>query len=660
MIGSLVICFAIFELYSVAFGHNFLFDEQSIILGNPFIRYLSRIPDLFMLPYFYDGLGKTLWHQYYRPLTTVTFALDFHFWQMNPLGYNLTNTLLQCGVCVLLFKLLLMMFEDVLAAFLAALLYAVHPIHTEAVTYIASRGDLLGTLLVLSALFFYWRSQRGWALVMHALSLFAKESAILCPVYLLTLDIAFIKSDWKALWKRLTPFVVLTVVYLIFRKFICPVPMGPPDNHFREAALRVLSMGPPFLSYLQTLVMPPVFTYSLTVTFSKSFADPRIFTSVCIIFLMLAGWFLAMRHRGAAFFGMSVFLISFLPYLQVIHFYPEWAEHYLYVPAIGLTVLVGGLIKNILHVKNWKTLLVFFILYFSCVSALGYRTWNRNKIYNDEQTYYDYLSKTDARYAYFGYEHKGFLALERGDADNAYVPIKTALLIEPTSDATHNLLGMYYLTKGKLEPALEHFDLAYKYSEANPIYLINASHVLIRLGRYPRAIEKLDKAQNLAPNYSSVYINLMTAYELMGNNLKAEQWAEKGLHLTKKNEWEEVTLMMAAVRLAYREGRYDLARERLSEIEAKHSKVFWFSDIARVVLGKMTVDEFKELAKTSYFGFGNAMDEYVLMALIMRQRWDEAETVLEKNREIFGKKASKQPLFRKELEQAKAAILRSR
>src|SRR3989338_6069257 len=113
---SLAICAAILILYSVAFGHNFLFDEESIILKNPFIRSFSSIPELFKQPYFYEGIKEVPWNRYYRPLTTTTFMLDYYFWGLNPLGYNLTNALLHCLVCLLLLKFVTKIVRDKAAA----------------------------------------------------------------------------------------------------------------------------------------------------------------------------------------------------------------------------------------------------------------------------------------------------------------------------------------------------------------------------------------------------------------------------------------------------------------------------------------------------------------------------------------------------------------
>src|SRR3989338_3446889 len=94
LIAGLCLGAVIFILYSVAFGHNFLFDEESIILKNPFIKKITLIPDLLQHGYFYDGRPVLDWKLYYRPLASLTFLLDYQFWKVNPLGYNLTNTIL--------------------------------------------------------------------------------------------------------------------------------------------------------------------------------------------------------------------------------------------------------------------------------------------------------------------------------------------------------------------------------------------------------------------------------------------------------------------------------------------------------------------------------------------------------------------------------------
>ena len=195
LIFSVLLCAVTVYLYSFSLGHNFLFDEVDIILLNPVIRDFSRIGDLLRSGYFQkiQGIGES-WEQYYRPAALFTFMLDFQIWKAYPLGYNLTNIFFQCLTLLLLFQFLIKIFRDERPAFFAALLYAVHPIHTEAVTYIASRGDLMAGAFLLGAMLFYWDQKKPAAVLCYTVALFCKESALLLPLYLVLLEIAFLKN----------------------------------------------------------------------------------------------------------------------------------------------------------------------------------------------------------------------------------------------------------------------------------------------------------------------------------------------------------------------------------------------------------------------------------------------------------------------------------
>ena len=103
--------------------------------------------------------------------------------------------------------------------FLATLFYAVHPIHTEAVTYIASRGDLLSALLTLSAILLYWRGQWKAVLPIYGLALFSKESSILLPAYLLVLDFCFIKTSKRKLIFKMLSFFAVALLYILYRQY---------------------------------------------------------------------------------------------------------------------------------------------------------------------------------------------------------------------------------------------------------------------------------------------------------------------------------------------------------------------------------------------------------------------------------------------------------
>lgn len=644
-------------LYSGSLGHNFLFDEESIVLKNPLLRSFSKIPDIFNHGYFYTGLPKASWNDYYRPLTLLTFTADYHFWGINPLGYNITNVFLHILVGFFLFDLLRKILKDDVAAFLPTFLFVVHPLATEAVTYLASRGDLLGALSVLLSLGLYFRSRRILSGLVFGLGLFTKESVVLLPAYLLFLDIAFFKNSPGRLMKNLLPFILLAVSYLLFRKFGCVVPLGPPSNDWREGALRVFSMGPPVLSYLQTICLPELFQFSLSVEFAQKWADPKVLLSAFEILIFLTAWGFALRYRGAAFFGLSLFLTGLVPYLEFVHFYPEWAEHYLYTPVMGLAVLLGCWIKALRAAKDRRWLRGFLVGFGLFAVFLSLRTWQRNAIYNDTERYFDCLSKSGARYAHFGYQNLGRLALEYGHPDKAIVPLKTAALIEPMASVTQNLLGLYYLQTNKPLEALTHFEEAYRNEPGQEIYRINQSYVLLRLERYEEVIKILEEIQKVMPDLASIYVNLLTSNELLGRSEKAAEWAERGVQETEGKDWEQATILMASARFFYRQDDDVRARAKIEELAAKSSKIFWYADVTKLLKGKLSPEAFLELTEHQYLGFEKVADNYVLMSYVLRGEREKAALFLDAHREAMEKIAAQQPLVKKELERAKAFIL---
>jgi len=488
LMASLVLCAVIVTLYSVSLGHNFLFDEENIILSNPYLKDLSFLPELFKRGFFYfQGRAKPLWTEYYRPLTSVTFAVNYYFFKGNPLGYNLTNTFLHCGVVLLFFRFLLRVYKNVWVAFLCAMLYAVHTIHVEAVTYIASRSDLLSGALLLTTLLCYWNAWFPGALLAFGLSLFVKESMILVPVYLFFLEWCFIKSSWRRTLSRLGPFALLTALFILYRRLLCPIPLGPSSINPRDALLRFLSMGPAFLSYLQTLVSPEIFKFSQTVRFAQHFRDAGVLTTVVILISLFLLWLVLFKYKAGGFFGLNLFLISLLPSMQIVPYYPEWAEHYLYIPFMGVVILSGEFLKGVLESgRKWRAFF-FILVYLPFVLFLCHRTLQRNQFYNDAKTFYQALDVSDSPYNYYGYQNLARLLIENGDWDGALVPLKTALKISPYSDMVHQLLGRYYMEKNNYAEALKSYQKASAIDSDNNEFRMNVGNALMGLERYDEA-----------------------------------------------------------------------------------------------------------------------------------------------------------------------------
>ena len=146
-------------VYANALGNAFLWDDHFLVVGNTAIKHWANVATIFVHPLFPDAIGS----RYYRPLQTLTYLLDYQLWGLRPWGFHLTNMLLHAGTAVLLYRLGLVVLRDARAALAGALLFAVHPIHTEAVTYVSGRSDPLAAFLMLAAALWFVRG--GWWIV---------------------------------------------------------------------------------------------------------------------------------------------------------------------------------------------------------------------------------------------------------------------------------------------------------------------------------------------------------------------------------------------------------------------------------------------------------------------------------------------------------------
>ncbi len=640
----------IFTLYSVSLGHGFYFDEQGIILNNPYIRSLSQIPQIFKYGYFFNSsiLG-TQWNEYYRPVTMLTFALDHFFWKFNPLGYNLTNLGLHLTLSILYFKFLSKLLSHRLAAFFAALLYGAHTIHTEAVTYIASRGDVLGIVLMLAAMLYYLRGKTFIAAGCYFLALFSKESMILLPFYILVIDLGFVKSSPKELIKKIAPFFAVMIFFWLFRRFLCPIPFVPSDPDLRSTVLRVLGMGDGILRYLGALAAPEYFRMFADVPKLYGFSDPLLWTTVTVGALLLAAWILTLRYRGLAFIGMSVFLIGLVPHLQLVRVNPEWAEHYICVSSLGLFLLLGMVFRAVLNAQRKIAALFFLGLYLPFLVFVSVRTWQRNEIYNDPEKLYTLLSQSDSFYCTFGLNSIAQKALNQHDPDLAMVYLRASLQSQFNSEAAHYLMGWCYRKKNNREDSAREFRLAYFYSTTSPKELQAVGNKLMEAGRYEDATYVYWQLHVRCHGSEAPYAQMMALYEVMKKDAKVREWAAAGLKDLAANQDAAAYVKMALAKYEYRRGRTDLARKIMEDVQEKYP-VSRDAELARLCLGKTTPQKFSKILSGKKFKYLKEIEpRLLLMSYVMQGQREQVLIQLKKEREFFRKQAKKNVLTQIEL-----------
>ncbi|MGD8869083.1 MAG: hypothetical protein PVI01_15755, partial [Gemmatimonadales bacterium] len=262
-----------FLVFANSLANGFAYDDVWIIQNRELVHGLTHLPELLTTDYWASRFGSGL----YRPLTLLTFALDWQMWGGNPFGFHLTNLLLNSAVTAAATALLLRFFPW-WAALLGGAVFAVHPLHTEAVANVVGRAELLTALFILGACLVYVAVVRrngrlgpgslAAIAALYVLALFSKELGVVLPALLLVLDLPELArrgfSRFGAYARSRAPLIailaLILLAYLGIRWRVLGAPLGgAPDWFFAADAsfrARFFTMARVWPRYLQLAVLP--------------------------------------------------------------------------------------------------------------------------------------------------------------------------------------------------------------------------------------------------------------------------------------------------------------------------------------------------------------------------------------------------------------------
>jgi len=203
-------------LYLNTLSHDFVWDDHTYVLGNPQFQKGQYFFHYFVSD-FCDGVNEDCF--FYRPLVSLTYLMDQLFWGSNPFGYHLTNVVIHILVSLLVFAVVWTLLQNKMAAWIGAILFAIHPIHSESVSFVAARTDPPATLFYLLAFVLYLKTSQfkgvqgvlvqAVSLLCFSLALATKEIAVTLPLVLMIHSLLFPKPQRsiRGLWNRLGPSV---------------------------------------------------------------------------------------------------------------------------------------------------------------------------------------------------------------------------------------------------------------------------------------------------------------------------------------------------------------------------------------------------------------------------------------------------------------------
>jgi protein O-mannosyl-transferase len=526
--------------WAPALRNGFIWDDDQYVTANRELRTPGGLAEIWLTP----GAEGHSYGQYY-PLVHTSFWIEHGLWGLQPLGYHAVNVALHALAALLLWRLLVRL--DVPGAWLAAAVFALHPVHVETVAWITERKNVLSAVLYLGAAGCYLafagvfprRASRG-ALYAAAFALYL--GALLSKTVTCTLPAALLLV---LAWKRgtrvrlgwrdaapLVPFVAAGLGLGLLTAWIERTRLGASGPEWDLGAIeRCLVAARALCFYAGKLAWPQglTFIYPRWVIDAGS-ARQWVFVAACVG-VAAALWRLRPRWGAGPLVAALFFAVTLAPALGFVNVYPMRfsfvADHFQYLASIGPIALLAGAAAT--HVARGRPALRI-ALASALLAVLGTLTWGQLPAYaNQESLWLDTLSRNPA--CWMARNNLGMQRLQAGRVDEAIADFQAALVLHPRHEKAHSNLGTAELQRGNVGQAIAHYEAALALQPRYPEALNNLAIALGRAGRTGEAIARLREAINQAPRYAEARYNLALALLVDGQLEASIEQSEQVLAL---------------------------------------------------------------------------------------------------------------------------------
>ena len=505
--GGLIILL-VFLAYLPALRGGFIWDDDYYVTQNPTLHDLGGLQRI----WFKVGAVP----QYY-PMVHTTFWLEYHLWGLNPVGYHLINVLLHATAAILLWQVLLRL--RIRGAWLAAVLFALHPVCVESVAWITERKNVLSAVFYFAAALAYlrfaaWAEPGGpnrlrWYWYLGALVLFM--AALSSKTVTCSLPAALLLVSW---WKKgrvqrgeilpLLPFFVLGVGLGLLTAWIEKYHVGAQGAAWSLTfSERCLIAGRALWFYAGKLVWP----VPLAFIYPRWKIEPAVWWQWLFPVAaagVVAGLWLARRRLGKGPLVAVLFFAGTLgPALGFVNVYPMRysfvADHFQYLAGVGLITLCAAGLARMPR-----------IIPATLVVLLGALAWQQAGIYRNLETLWrDTLAKNPD--CWLAHNNLGLLLNNQGRNEEAMEHYRKAVQIDPNDfEALYNL-GIALAAQGQFNEAIENFRKAIQIKPNDCDALNNLGIALAAKGRFDEAFENFRKAIQINPNDCDALDNLGTA-----------------------------------------------------------------------------------------------------------------------------------------------------
>lgn len=546
-------------VYSNTYHVGFQPDDQVYILKNPFVTRPGLSLDGVRQ---YGELYKTLSQRY---VGYLSFALNYRLHGQALVGYHVVNNIVHILNGLLVYVLVLATFRTPLMkrsvlrgrafsiALATACLFLVHPVQTEAVTYIMQRLASQTALFYLASLLLYVRGRLlqiqsslssrdlfgsaahfvgSWILAVLAMK--TKENAFTLPVMMALYEVTFFEGPWRKRMLILFPFV-MTMLIIPLNSFHLMVQVGMTGEEFVghpgiTYTQNLLTQSTVIIQYIRLLLLPIGQNFDYDITIRSSFVDGPVILSVLAIavLLVIAGYMYARarnekRDVPAARsilpnadgrligFGIFWFFIAISIEAGGIPLPNAMCEYRLYLPSVGFLLALLALLFVLVERQgnvHWSRSFMVMIVCWTCILAVA--TYKRNEVWADQIVFWEDVVAKSPRKAK-PHHNLGMNYMQTGKYDEAEREFRTALKLDASMMESHVNLGELYYREHRLDEAISEFLTVTDFYRSSYYYNMLAM-AYDDAGRTADAVATFQRSLEIDPLNSSTHYHLGIAY----------------------------------------------------------------------------------------------------------------------------------------------------
>jgi len=482
-------------VYANSLSNGFITDDKLQLLGNPLVTDIHKLPQVFG-----SGVWSFLGYRgnYYRPVQFLVYALLYGVFGPHALGFHCVMVALHAANTALVYALARRLLSQSLpgAAWISAALFAVHPIHTEAVDWIAALPDVLLTTLSLGGLFAFVRQngapnrlQAAGHCGLYLLALLTKETGVmLLPLYAGYQWIVQGKSNARLYAGMAATFAI----YLVLRIHALGA-LAPAQQAFLKLSPAAFAMSAAVIaaSYLAVLIWPAGLNF-FHIFHATSQPTPQFVLALAA--LAVAAWvaFQMRARRPIVSYGVLWFALTIAPVLNLAGVGQNvFAERYLYLPSVGFVWLAGiawSWLRTAAPPVAWPAAAAILL---ACAAAAVTRN---------------------------------------ADWEDDFTLLQATLRQSPESGYLHNLMAGVWVERDQFRRALDEQTLAVRYEPRSVTFRKNLGNILLGMDSAAAARE-FEMVTSLDPSLAEGHLDLGLAYQALGDSARAAAEYERALAL---------------------------------------------------------------------------------------------------------------------------------